>query len=121
MVLGPENTPSIDENDFLHAWLTIGPRAFYWDAPELEKYEREDHLALVPTADFFNLTGEKEPNLSPRATASRSARRASAKQRRNFAFCMGTTRTISCWLSTDSFGQKMNTTELILTESSILN
>lgn len=42
----------------MHAWFTIGTTAFYWDAPELEKCEREDHLSLVPAADSFNLTGE---------------------------------------------------------------
>lgn len=46
--------PAVDKDTFAHAWFTIGTRTFYWEAPELDTYEWEDHLAVVPLADFFN-------------------------------------------------------------------
>jgi hypothetical protein len=46
--------PDVRREDYLHSWFNIGTRTFYFVTPEMKKYPRDDRLAVVPMADFFN-------------------------------------------------------------------
>ncbi|KAI3399434.1 hypothetical protein diail_6909, partial [Diaporthe ilicicola] len=43
-------------NEYLHAWLLVNTRTFYFVSPRTEKLPKEDHMALQPVADLFNHT-----------------------------------------------------------------
>lgn len=43
-------------DEYLHAWLLVNTRTFYFVTPRTEKLPKEDHMALQPVADLFNHT-----------------------------------------------------------------
>lgn len=43
-------------DEYLHAWLLVNTRTFYFVTPKTEKLPKEDHMALQPVADLFNHT-----------------------------------------------------------------
>ncbi|KXJ89535.1 hypothetical protein Micbo1qcDRAFT_189613 [Microdochium bolleyi] len=46
--------PHLQRDDYLHSWLIINTRSFYYTTPQMETYPSTDRLALVPIADGFN-------------------------------------------------------------------
>lgn len=46
--------PATPRGAFLHAWLLVNTRTFYYETPETMLYPWEDRLALLPVADLFN-------------------------------------------------------------------
>lgn len=46
--------PYVNQEQYLHAWLLVNTRSFYYTTPSLEKYPHNDRLALLPIADLFN-------------------------------------------------------------------
>ncbi|KAK2600740.1 hypothetical protein N8I77_010251 [Diaporthe amygdali] len=45
-------------DEYLHAWLLVNTRTFYFVTPKTEKLPKEDHMALQPVADLFNHTDQ---------------------------------------------------------------
>lgn len=43
-------------DEYLHAWLLVNTRTFYFVDPKTERLPKEDHMALQPVADLFNHT-----------------------------------------------------------------
>lgn len=43
-------------DEYMHAWLLVNTRTFYFVTPKTEKLPKEDHMALQPVADLFNHT-----------------------------------------------------------------
>lgn len=39
---------------YLHAWLLVNTRSFYYTTPKMDKYPHDDRLAMLPVADMFN-------------------------------------------------------------------
>ncbi|RDA89385.1 hypothetical protein CP532_6154 [Ophiocordyceps camponoti-leonardi (nom. inval.)] len=55
----------ISRSDFLHAWILVNSRTFYHTTPDTEtRLAKEDHMALVPVADLFNHSPDKEQSCS---------------------------------------------------------
>lgn len=52
----PPILPSCSREDYLHAWLLVNTRTFYFVTPSTERLPKEDHMALQPVADLFNHT-----------------------------------------------------------------
>ena len=46
--------PHLQREDYLHNWLIVNTRSFYYCTPQMELYTPVDRLALVPIADLFN-------------------------------------------------------------------
>lgn len=46
--------PYVSQDQYLHAWLLVNTRSFYYITPKLEKIPHDDRLALLPIADLFN-------------------------------------------------------------------
>jgi len=46
--------PQIVQEQYLHAWLLVNTRSFYYGAPGLERFAQDDRIALLPVADLFN-------------------------------------------------------------------
>ncbi|EJT73119.1 hypothetical protein GGTG_09969 [Gaeumannomyces tritici R3-111a-1] len=46
--------PDLQQEDYLHNWLAVSTRSFYYWTPQMELYPPADRLALVPIADLFN-------------------------------------------------------------------
>ncbi|KAK4450248.1 hypothetical protein QBC34DRAFT_297266 [Podospora aff. communis PSN243] len=46
--------PNLQRDDYLHNWLIVNTRSFYYCTPRMESYPPIDRLALVPIADLFN-------------------------------------------------------------------
>lgn len=42
--------------EYMHAWLLVNTRTFYFVTPKTERLPKEDHMALQPVADLFNHT-----------------------------------------------------------------
>ncbi|KAK7739001.1 hypothetical protein SLS53_005897 [Cytospora paraplurivora] len=43
-------------DEYLHAWLLVNTRTFYFVTPRTERLPKEDHMVLQPVADLFNHT-----------------------------------------------------------------
>lgn len=43
-------------DEYMHAWLLVNTRTFYFVTPKTERLPKEDHMALQPVADLFNHT-----------------------------------------------------------------
>ncbi|KAG6367466.1 hypothetical protein INS49_001656 [Diaporthe citri] len=41
-------------DEYMHAWLLVNTRTFYFVTPKTERLPKEDHMALQPVADLFN-------------------------------------------------------------------
>jgi hypothetical protein len=46
--------PHMSQEQYLHAWLLVNTRSFYYGAPGMEKFAQDDRMALLPVADLFN-------------------------------------------------------------------
>jgi hypothetical protein len=51
-------------DEYLHAWLLVNTRTFYFVSPRTEKLPKEDHMALQPVADLFNHTDQNGCHVS---------------------------------------------------------
>lgn len=49
-----EQFPNVPRGEYLHAWLLVSTRAFYWETPDTLPYPWDDRLAMLPIADLFN-------------------------------------------------------------------
>ncbi|ORY61625.1 uncharacterized protein BCR38DRAFT_328743, partial [Pseudomassariella vexata] len=46
--------PQVRLEDYLYSWFLANTPTFYYETPEMEKYNWEDRLALLPIAELFN-------------------------------------------------------------------
>jgi hypothetical protein len=46
--------PQLDRTNYMYHWFVINTRTFFFETPEMEKYDWEDKLGLLPAADLFN-------------------------------------------------------------------
>ncbi|MCJ1308668.1 hypothetical protein MMC25_002321 [Agyrium rufum] len=46
--------PEISREQYLHAWLLVNSRTFYYLTPSMRRLAHRDRLALQPIADLFN-------------------------------------------------------------------
>ncbi|KAI1120280.1 hypothetical protein F5Y10DRAFT_258733 [Nemania abortiva] len=46
--------PKLDRSEYMYRWLIINTRTFFYETPEMERYNWEDKLCLLPAADSFN-------------------------------------------------------------------
>ncbi|KAI0105557.1 hypothetical protein GGR51DRAFT_549074 [Nemania sp. FL0031] len=46
--------PELDRSEYMYHWLIINTRTFFHETPEMEQYQWEDKLCLLPAADSFN-------------------------------------------------------------------
>lgn len=53
---GAQVSKECTRDEYLHAWLLVNTRTFYFVTPKTEKLPKEDHMALQPVADLFNHT-----------------------------------------------------------------
>jgi hypothetical protein len=49
-----EAFPHLEEEAYLHSWLLVNTRSFFYGAPGLERFAQDDRIALLPVADLFN-------------------------------------------------------------------
>ena len=43
-----------DRDDYLHAWMLVNTRSFYYETPQMQHLPHDDRLLLLPVADLFN-------------------------------------------------------------------
>ncbi|KAJ8122624.1 hypothetical protein ONZ43_g1224 [Nemania bipapillata] len=46
--------PHLDRSEYMYYWFIINTRTFFYESPEMEQYNWEDKLCLLPAADSFN-------------------------------------------------------------------
>jgi len=46
--------PHMRREEYLHSWLVVNTRTFYYVTPKMERFLPEDRLAMLPVADLFN-------------------------------------------------------------------
>lgn len=46
--------PHMGWEEYVHSWLVVNTRTFYYVGPAMESFLPEDRLALLPVADLFN-------------------------------------------------------------------
>ena len=39
---------------YLHCWMLVNTRSFYYTTPSMERLPHDDKLAILPIADLFN-------------------------------------------------------------------
>lgn len=45
---------NLTRQQYLHSWVLVNTRSFYYTTPSMEKLPHHDRLALLPVADLFN-------------------------------------------------------------------
>ncbi|KAH7117651.1 hypothetical protein B0J11DRAFT_583049 [Dendryphion nanum] len=46
--------PTISHENYLHSWLLVNSRSFYYTTTKMRRFPHDDRLALLPIADLFN-------------------------------------------------------------------
>lgn len=55
---------NISHKQYLHSWMLVNTRSFYYTTPSMERLPHDDRLAILPVADLFNHAEVGcEPNL----------------------------------------------------------